>query len=132
MPDRSGHRPRYPRSARVNELMREVLAEEIERLAVGDDRVGILTITAVSVDPDLRHAKVLLASMPEPAQEALEEARVRLQRSVGRQVRMKRTPQLSFSVDPAITTGQRVDEILRGLQHESVRAEDREDGDHRD
>jgi ribosome-binding factor A len=124
MPDRHGQRPRYPRAARVNELMREVLADELERLSVADDRVGILTITAVTVDPDLRHAKVLLASLPEAAKEVLDENRIRLQSAVGRQVRMKRTPQLSFSVDPAITQGERVEEILRELHRENG-----EDGD---
>ena len=124
MPDRHGPRPRYPRAARVNELMREVLADEIERLSVVDDRVGILTITAVAVDPDLRHAKVLLASLPEAAKEVLDENRIRLQSAVARQVRMKRTPQLSFSVDPAITQGTRIEEILRELH--------REDGNHGD
>jgi ribosome-binding factor A len=104
--------------------MREVLADELERLSVADDRVGILTITAVTVDPDLRHAKVLLASLPEAAKEVLDENRIRLQSAVGRQVRMKRTPQLSFSVDPAITQGERVEEILRELHRENG-----EDGD---
>jgi len=124
MPDRHGQRPRYPRAARVNELMREVLADEIERLSVADDRVGILTITAVTVDPDLRHAKVLLASLPEAAKEVLDENRIRLQGAVARQVRMNRTPQLSFSVDPARTQGERVEEILRELHRENG-----EDGD---
>jgi ribosome-binding factor A len=102
--------------------MREVLADEIERLSIADERVGILTITAVAVEPDLRRAKVWLASLPDPAREALDENRVRLQGAVARQVRMKRTPQLSFAVDPAITQGERVEEILRGL-----RAEDDDD-----
>ena len=122
MPDRP--RARYPRAARVNKLIQEVLADEIERLAVADDRVGILTITAVAVDPDLRRARVLLASLPEAAKEALDENRIRLQSAVARQVRMKRTPQLSFSVDPAITQGTRIEEILRELHRENG-----EDGD---
>jgi len=106
---------RYPRAARVNEVLREVLAEELERLSDADDRLGLLTITAVSCEPDLKRAKVLMASISEPAQEALEEHRVRLQAAVGRQLRLKRTPQLSFVVDPAITTGARIEDILRGL-----------------
>ena len=106
---------RYPRAARVNEVLREVLAEELERLSDADERLGLLTITAVDCEPDLRHAKVLLASVSEPAQTALEEDRVRLQAAVARQLRLKRTPQLSFEVDPAITTGARIEDILRGL-----------------
>lgn len=106
---------RYPRAARLNEVLREVLAEELERLSDADERLGLLTITAVECDPDMRRAKVLLASISEPAQVALEEDRVRLQAALARQLRLKRTPLLSFDVDPAITTGARIEDILRGL-----------------
>lgn len=114
MPDRRTPR-KFPRSFRVNELLREVLAEELERLEDDDERLGMLTITAVDTDPDLRHATVFLSSLPEPAEEALAEHRPRLQATVGRQVKMKRTPQLSFEADPAVRSGERVEEILRGL-----------------
>jgi ribosome-binding factor A len=109
-------RRRYPRTARVNEVVREVLAEELERLADVDERIDLLTVTAVKVDPDLRRATVLLASLSDVAKEALEEDRARLQAAIGSQLRMKRTPQLSFEVDPAITTGSRIEDILRGLR----------------
>jgi ribosome-binding factor A len=119
MVDRRG-RPasphRYPRTARVNEVLREVIAEELERLADGDPRLGLLTVTQVEAEPDLRHATVLLASLPDEVAEALAEHRVRLQAAVGRQVRLKRTPQLAFEADPAVATGQRVEDIPRGLR----------------
>lgn len=105
----------YARTARVNELLREVLAEHLERLQELDERLGLLTITAVVCDPDLRRARVLLSSLSETAAEALEEARVRLQAAIGHEVRMKRTPQLRFEADPAVEAGLRVEEILRRL-----------------
>lgn len=115
MPDGAGSR-RYPRMARVNRLVREVVAEELERLADNDDRLTMVTVTGVSVDPDLRRGKVLLSSMPAGAEEALEEHRVRLQAAINRQARLKRTPQLSFSTDPAVESGKRVEDILRDLR----------------
>jgi ribosome-binding factor A len=114
MPDGGGRR--YPRMARVNELVREVVAEELERLSDGDDRLGLLTVTGVSVDRDLRRAKVLLSSLPPDTEEALEEHRVRIQSAINRQARLKRTPQLSFSTDPAVESGKRVEDILRDLR----------------
>ena len=111
---RGGHRG-YARTARVNEVLRQVLADALERMEELDERLGMLTITAVDCDPDLRHATVLFSSMPEQAMEALEEARVRLQAAVGHEVRMKRTPQLRFAADPAVAAGQRIEEILRQL-----------------
>jgi ribosome-binding factor A len=109
---------RYPRTVRVNEVLREVLAEAVERLADSDERLTLLTITAVQTDPDFRRAKVLFASLAADAGEALEEARVRLQAEVARQVRLKWTPQLSFAADPAVSTGQRVEDLLRGLRRD--------------
>ena len=105
----------YPRMARVNEVLREVLAEEIELVAGSDSRLELVTVTAVDCEPDLRHATVLLASLPETARTALGEARPRLQAAVAHQVRLKRTPLLSFEADPAVAQGERVEEILRAI-----------------
>jgi ribosome-binding factor A len=106
----------YPRSARINEVLREILGETIERLADTDDRLSLLTVTGVDVDPDLRHARVWLASLSEEQRAALEAVRGRLQAAVGRQVHLKRTPLLSFAPDPAVSTGERVEAILRQLR----------------
>jgi ribosome-binding factor A len=105
----------YARTARVNEVLRQVLADHLERMEELDERLGMLTITAVRCDPDLRHATVLLASMSEQEEEALDAARVRLQSAISAEVRMKRTPQLRFAADPAVAAGQRIEDILRSL-----------------
>jgi ribosome-binding factor A len=106
---------RYPRSARVNEILREVLADELERMEVNDERLGLLTVTAVRCDPDLRHALVLFSSLGDEEERALAEVRVRLQAAVSSQVRLKRTPQLRFAADPAVAEGEKIEEILRRL-----------------
>ena len=98
--------------------MREVIADQLER--IGDDRLGLLTITGITVDPDLRHATVWVSALfAEDGVDALlsivNEHRVPLQAAVAREVRMKRTPQLHFAVDPAITNGQRIEELIRAL-----------------
>jgi ribosome-binding factor A len=105
----------YPRTARVNEVLRQVLADEIERLADTDERLSLATVTGVTVDPDLSHAKVWLSSLPDPLAEGLVAHRVRLQAAIGRQVRLKRTPLLAFEADPAVSSGSRVEDVLRRL-----------------
>ena len=107
---------RYPRVARVNEVLRQVLAEAIERMADSDERLAMLTVTAVETDPDLRQAKVLFDSLSDPALAALADARPRLQALIGHQVRMKWTPQLSFRADPAVQSGRRVEDILKQIR----------------
>jgi ribosome-binding factor A len=120
----SPSRRQYPRTARVNELLREILADELER--IDDLRLGLATVTGVTVDGDLRHARVWLSSLDEAAAEALAEHRRRLQAAVGRQARLRRTPELSFSADPGVAAGARVDDILRGLD-DANESDDRAD-----
>jgi len=105
---------RYPRVFRLNQVLREVLAEEIERLG---DQVSseLLTVTGVTVEPDLRHATVWLSSLTEASRALLEEHRVELQAAVARQTTMKRTPRLSFEVDPAVVHGAAIEDALRRL-----------------
>jgi ribosome-binding factor A len=110
---------RYPRTLRVNEVVRETLADHLERME--DPRLELVTITGVDVSPDLRHATVFYGALgrhdPEIA-EALEAAAKPLRAALGREVRLKYLPALHFREDPAIETGQRVEEILRDLQRQ--------------
>ena len=114
---------RYERTARVNEVIREVLAEELERLA--DAHLGFITVTGVEVTPDLRQATVYYSALTLGEDDAehdtagaLKAVKAHLQAAIARQVRMKYTPHLLFREDPAIKTGERVDEILRRLHSE--------------
>lgn len=108
------------RMLRVNSTLREVLAEEIERMS--DTRLELVSVTAVDTAPDLRHAKVFIDVLGEDSQEdalaALRGAAKRLQARIGAQVRMKYTPTLEFAIDPGITGGERIEEILRELKEE--------------
>ena len=113
----TGRHP-YPRSARVNQILREVISEELVRWADPDDRLGLLTVTGVEVTPDLRQASVYLDSISDAAREALDEHRAQIQASVNAQTRLKRTPKLTFAADPAIAQGSAVEEILRRRHRE--------------
>jgi ribosome-binding factor A len=110
----------YLRTARVNAVLAQVLGDALERLRDDDERLALLTVSAVSVEPDLRHATVFMASLPEGALEALEARRPELQASIAREVRLKRTPTLSFVADPAIAAGERVEEALRRARQDDA------------
>jgi ribosome-binding factor A len=106
----------YPRTARVNEVIREVLGTALDR--IDDDRLIEVTITEVRVDPDLRHAHVWFDSLAGPEAdaevlEALAEHRVRLQAAIGHGARMKRTPQLAFAPDDVLRTAERIEGLMR-------------------
>jgi ribosome-binding factor A len=110
---------RYSRLDRVNEALREVIADELER--VDDERLELVTITGVRVEPDLRRAHVWFDTLGDGGEVtgALGRHRVRLQAAIGRELRLKHTPELTFGPDPAIAVGTRVEEILRELHHET-------------
>ena len=125
---------RYPRVARVNEVVREALGDELERLS--DPRIGLVTVTGVNVSADLRQATVYYSALgradergtgvvpelgPEQrvsTQAALEAAAPHLRASLGRQVRLKYTPQLTFREDPSIVAGNRIEAIIRELHRD--------------
>jgi ribosome-binding factor A len=121
---------RYSRTARLNELLREILGDELERL--GDERLELVTISGVEVDAGLDHAVVFYSSFSEDDDEileAFEEARRGLQAAVNRQTRIRATPRLEFRPDHGIRTGARIDEILSGLDIPDSRDEPPADGD---
>jgi ribosome-binding factor A len=105
------------RMLRVNSILREVIAEEIERMS--DTRLEFVSVTGVDTAPNLRTAKVYVDVLKTDGQAdalaALERAAKRLQAAIGRQVRMKYTPTLSFEIDSGITGGERIDAILRNI-----------------
>jgi ribosome-binding factor A len=108
----------YPRTARVNELLREIIADALDD--VGGERIEFVAITGVRVTEDLRQATVFFdtregASQDDEAIELLGEFRVKLQAIINRESRIRRTPQLTFVPDPAVRGGERIDEIVRGL-----------------
>jgi ribosome-binding factor A len=117
---------RYPRTARLNEVMLEVLADELERMS--DPRLELVTLTGVDVSRDLAHAKVFYstltatavaesASIPDDVATALRSAGSHLRGVVGRQMRIRQVPRLEFAVDPGIVAGQRIEDILREIHH---------------
>ncbi|HLB17953.1 MAG TPA: 30S ribosome-binding factor RbfA [Gaiellaceae bacterium] len=103
---------------RVNESVRQVLSEAIGQLK--DPRIGFVTITGVETSSDLRHARVYLSVLGAERKRAqtlagLEAARVLLQAQLGRELRMKRTPQLAFEYDPSVERGVRMTKLIDEL-----------------
>jgi ribosome-binding factor A len=107
---------RYPREARLNEILREVIADELTR--IDDERLEFVTVTSVDVDAELNRGIVFFDSLAgeagdEAILEVLEEHRRRIQSSIGKQVRAKKTPVLEFRPDEVIRAAERIDKVLR-------------------
>ena len=103
---------------RVNESVRQVLSEAVGELK--DPRIGFVTVTGVETSPDLRHARVYVSvfGSDESRQDSLaglEAAHGVLQSRLGRELRMKRTPQLAFEYDPTVERGVRMTQLIDEL-----------------
>lgn len=106
---------RYPRTARLSASLQEVIADELTR--IDDERLSLVTITAIDVDPEMNRAIVFFDSLMGEDGDAeiltaLGEHRVRIQGSVARQIRSKKTPILSFKADDSIRAAERIERIL--------------------
>ena len=113
---RSNRTREYQRSARLNELLREIIAEELER--VDDDRLDWVSVVSVEVDNELTKARVYLSLLEQNEDEiikVLSEYRGRFRKVIGRSARIRRVPDLAFMIDPSIRTGNRIEEILTEL-----------------
>jgi ribosome-binding factor A len=103
---------------RVNAAVREVLSEAVGELK--DPRIGFVTITGVDTSTDLRHAVVFVSVLGserkrEKTLEGLQAAHGPLQARIAAELRMKRTPQLTFEYDPSVERGVRMTQLIDEL-----------------
>jgi ribosome-binding factor A len=116
--------PGYPRAQRLAETIKRTLGEWLE-LRGADRRLGFVTITDVQVTGDLRHAKVYVTALdPDLAGDApevrdtfrtLTEATGEARAWVAHNVRLRYAPTLEFLEDDVARQGERIDQLLAGL-----------------
>ncbi len=104
------------RMRRVDEAIREVLSDAVFS-DLKDPRIGFVTVTDVKTSPDLRRARVYVTVLGTNDEKAatmagLQSAHGILQRRVGAELRMKRTPTLEFVYDDTTDRAMRVEELL--------------------
>ena len=110
---------------RVNAAVREVLSEAVGELK--DPRIGFVTVTGVETSSDLRTAVVYVSVLGseqkrDQSLDGLQAAHGILQSRIARELRLKRTPQLTFEYDPSVERGVRMTQLIDEL------AQDTEDG----
>jgi ribosome-binding factor A len=110
----------FKRADRVSGLIQQELSRLLWR-EVKDPRLAQVTITAVRVSPDLRHARVLFRALSGPAElpgvlEGLNSARGFLRGELGRHLRLRYAPELTFEVDQSVEWSLQVAQLLREVQ----------------
>jgi ribosome-binding factor A len=106
------------RMRRVNQAVREVLSQAVPELK--DPRIGFVTVTGVVTTPDLRQATVYVSVLGgekkrRASMAGLEAAVGVLQARLSRELRMKRTPQLTFAYDASVEHGVRMSQLIDQL-----------------
>lgn len=125
----AGERPRRV----AEQIQRFLSARLIPELR--DPRLGFATVTAVEVSRDLKTARVYV-TVYEPdsvkrksALDALNGAAGRFRRDLGRGLRLRFTPTLTFHEDVSIERGDRIERLIHEIhEHDEIHERDEEEG----
>lgn len=107
----------FSRSRRVGEQIRRILAQLLQD-EIHDPRIGMVTLTAVEVSRDLSHAKIFFTVLDDDAdaasktRDALSHASGFLRRALGRQIKLRLTPELHFEYDRSVERGRRLTSLI--------------------
>tara|TARA_Y100001934_G_scaffold75425_1_gene93780 strand:+ start:108758 stop:109195 length:438 start_codon:yes stop_codon:yes gene_type:complete len=108
------------RQLRVAEELRHALAEVLARGELRDPKLRgrAITVTEVRISPDLKRATAFITPLGDEFTDpdiltALGRASSYLQGEIGRRVRLKFTPRLSFELDDRFNLASKINNILR-------------------
>jgi ribosome-binding factor A len=106
------HRPE-----RVREFVKEQVSDIIQH-HVKDPRIGFVSVTAVELSGDLRHAKIFVSVLGDAQAKTdtmagLQSAQGYVRGELGRRLQMRFTPEISFRLDESIERGTRVVTLIR-------------------
>ena len=109
----------YQRVSRVGEAMKAEIADILSK-KVKDPRVGFATITGITVTRDFRHAFVQITVLEGKTTEqetllGLERASGFIRSELGRRLRLRRIPDLTFQCDSQVAKTQQVLALLESL-----------------
>ncbi|GGH69749.1 ribosome-binding factor A [Compostibacillus humi] len=107
------------RANRVAEQMKKELGDILTR-KVKDPRVGFVTVTDVEVTGDLQQATIYISVLGDEKQKkdtllGLSQAKGFIRSEIGKRIRLRKTPEITFEFDEALDYGNRIETILRDL-----------------
>lgn len=111
----------HRRSDRVAEAIREEVATFLAG-SVKDPRVqGLVTVTGVDLTRDLRHARIYVSVLGSDAERAatfdgLASLAGHLRSRVGRSLRLRLAPEISFKEDESVAHAARIESLLNSLR----------------
>lgn len=120
------------RVARLREEVKKEASDIIRKLK--DPRVGFVTVTDVEVTGDMRHARIYVSILGNPASKddtmaALANATGFIRTEIGSRIRLRHTPEIQFAFDDSMERGARIFELLRQVDQKSDQGADLESGE---
>ena len=105
---------------RMSERIRAILSKLLLR-EVRDPRLHNVTVTEVKLDPELMFADVYVNALGDETRQdevlsGLESAKGFLRREVGRNIRLRNTPELHFHWDVTLERGEQMNKLLSSLE----------------
>jgi ribosome-binding factor A len=120
----------YKRSARVGDLIREEIADIIMN-KIKHKTLGFVTVTGAKVSDDLRHATVYLSVLNDEEGDRtvrkLNSSASFIKGELGRRLKMKYVPELTFRIDESIAYGRKIDRLLDEVKSERRSLDEDED-----
>lgn len=106
------------------ERLAEAIKKEVSALLrdeLKDPRIGFVSITAVKVSKDLRYAEIFASVFGEPAEQkqtiaALAKAQGFVRSELGRRIRLRYTPEITFKLDQSIGHGARLIKLMEEVR----------------
>jgi ribosome-binding factor A len=125
--------PDHRRSERVAEGIREEVATFLAEDAKDPRLVGLVTVTGVDVTRDLRHAKVFVSIMGSDEErratlEGLDSAAGHLRSRIGRVLRLRVAPEITFRYDDSVARAAKIEALLAEIKQPPASG-DRPSGD---
>ncbi len=111
------------------EKIRKALIREISdviRNGLKDPRIeGIISVTDIELSPDYRYAKVYISvfgddEKKQTVMEALEDAAFAIRKEVGKRIRTRHIPELTFFLDKSLEKGKRITDLLDKISRGEV------------
>ena len=113
----------YKRSARVGDQIKKDVSNII-LVELKDPKLGFITITDVELTDDLGYAQVFYTvlgdeKVKKESQEGLKRAKGFIQKELGKRIRIKRMPEITFKYDHSLERASRIDQLLNQIQIKS-------------
>lgn len=109
------------------EKLQELIKQELSKMLLKelkDPRIGFVTVTGVEMTGDLREAKIYVSVMGGEEQvksslEGLQSALGFIRREIGRRIRLRFTPEISFALDTSLDYGEHIQKILLKISRDA-------------